>query len=335
RDSRLDRIRRERTAGLRRRQRRDSVRRRAESDREDGARRHGDAMTAIPFRAHLGGWTIRLRLLIGFGATIVLLVLATTLSLVMLRRTHTGMKAEMQAVVDLQRHLTTTNDATRDYVVLAQTDLLGRDAQNQRRIDSLATVADSVRRLLISGSSLSEANRGRLERIGDIQSRIAVRLVLAHAAEDVARPDEALRQARFSSALLDTLFEQSEAVKRDESSAAADRMHSIDRSAATQQLLLAGLSVIGALVALLFGMWTWRAVAHPLARLTATARRMGAGDLRIDEMDGHLDAEYRTLADAFFETSTRLATLLREIQAQATSVAGSATELTTASEEAA
>jgi methyl-accepting chemotaxis protein len=95
------------------------------------------------------------------------------------------------------------------------------------------------------------------------------------------------------------------------------------------------LSLVGALAALLFGLLTWRAVARPLARLTDAARRIGAGDFRIDRMDERLDAEYRTLADAFVETSSRLATLLGEIQLQANDVADSAHSLTSASEEAA
>jgi methyl-accepting chemotaxis protein len=281
------------------------------------------------------GWTIRLRLLVGFGATIAVLVFATSLGLVMLGRTQTRLKQEMQSMADLQRHLSTTNDATRDYVVLAQTDLLSRGSSNADRIDSLATVADSVRRDLSSGSSLLPTNRGRIEEIGQIQSRIGVRLALARAAQDVGRADEAIRQARYSEASLDTLFKLSELVKHSEAAAASDREHDIDAHARQQELLLAGLSVLGALLALLFGIWTWRAVAHPLKRLTETARRIGAGDLRIDGMGDKLDAEYRTLADAFAETSARLATLLREIQLQANDVAGSASELTAVSEEAA
>jgi len=280
-------------------------------------------------------WTIRRRLLVGFGGTIALFIAAALAELSMMRRTQRDLKAELREMLDLQSKLTSVSDATRDYVAFAQTDLLGRDTVYQRRMDSLFTVADSVRRLLSTGNALREADRVRIDRIGAIQSRVAVRLAYARAAQDLARTDEVLKQARFSAALLDTLLAESGAVKLEETRAADERLDRLDATASSQQSLVWALSLIGVLAAALFGSLTWRAVARPLARLTETARRMGAGDFRVDAPADDLDAEYRELATAFVETARRLAVLIGEIRQQAVEVTESAAALNAASEEAA
>jgi methyl-accepting chemotaxis protein len=280
-------------------------------------------------------WTIRRRLIVGFGATIALFAIAATIELSILRRTQRGLKAELREMLDVQFNLTSTSDATRDYVAFAQTDLLGRDSLYQGRMDSLFAVADSMRRLLTTGSALREVDRVRVDRIGAIQSRVAVRLALAHAALDIGRSGDVLRQARASALLLDTLFAESGAVKSEEARAADERLERLDAAAMNQQTMLWGVFGAGGLAALLFGLLTWRAVARPLARLTETARRMGAGDFRVDAPPEDLDAEYRTLANAFVDTAVRLSALVGAIRQQAVEVAESATSLTLASEEAA
>ena len=194
--------------------------------------RHPTVMMMTRRIGGLGGWTIRRRLAIGFGATIVLLLATTTIGVVMLRNSHARMKAEMQAMEQLHRDMSDTS------------------AASHRAMEATA--------------------------------------------HDVQQIDDASR---------------------------------------TQQFTLAGLSVVGVAIALLFGIATWRAVARPLEQLTETARRLGAGDLRVEDIDEKLDAEYRTLADAFVDTSTRLAALLREIQVQADDVTASARSLTSATEE--
>jgi methyl-accepting chemotaxis protein len=286
---------------------------------------------ALPTR----GWTIRRRLLFGFGASMALFVVTALVELAMMRRTQRSMKVQLKEVLELQRNVTHTSDATRDYVTFAQTDLLGRDSMYQRRMDSVFTAADSLRRVVTSGTALGEAGRVRIDRIGAIQSRVAVRLALARAAQDLGRSDEVLRQARFSAALLDTLFVESGAVTFDETRAVNERLQRLDAVALNQQGIVWGLSAVGLLAALMFGVLTWRAVARPLARLTVTARRMGAGDFRVQSLPEKLDAEYRTFAEAFTETARRLASLISDIQHQARGVSDSAASLTSASEEAA
>jgi methyl-accepting chemotaxis protein len=281
------------------------------------------------------GWTIRRRLLVAFGATMVLFVMSAFAELSMLRRSQRETKAQLREVLDLERNLTNTSASTRDYVAFAQTDLLARDSTYQRRMDGLFDVADSLRRLVMNGTTLGEQGRARVDRIGAIQSRIAVRLALARAAQDLGRTDEVVRQARFSAALLDTLYVESGGVTREETRVLNERLQRFDTLALREQGIVWALSAVGLLAALLFGLFTWRAVARPLARLTITARRMGAGDFRVQAVPEKLDAEYRTFAEAFVETARRLAGLISEIQQQAHGVSDSAASLTAASEEAA
>jgi methyl-accepting chemotaxis protein len=264
-----------------------------------------------------------------------LFVVTAVAELSLMRQAQRGTKAQLKEVLDLERNLTATSDATRDYVAFAQTDLLGRDSTYQRRMDSLFVAADSLRRVITSGSALDDVARLRVDRIGAIQSRVAVRLALARAAQDLGRADDVVRQARLSAALLDTLFLESRRVTLDESHTVNARLQRLDAVAINEQSIVWGLSVAGLIAALIFGLLTWRAVARPLARLTVTARRMGAGDFRVPALPDRLDAEYRTLADAFVETAQRLAGLISEIQQQAHGVSDSAASLTAASEEAA
>ena len=282
-----------------------------------------------------GAWTIRGRLALGFGSTILLFVMGTILGLVSLRRTQTAMQAQLHDALDLRQTLASLDGATRDFVILAENDLLAGDPAYRARMDSLFSVADSTRRVLTTGTALSDEARARIEHIGTLQSRIGVRLALARAASDVGRPDETVRQARLSETLLDSLFTESRALRANQLAQSDRDLDEARAAAAQREFYLVMLATLGILVAVLFGSLTWRAVVRPLGALASAARRMGDGDLRCQIDPQGLDAEYRVLANAFVETTRRLGGLVRAIQTQATEVAASATALTNASGEAA
>jgi methyl-accepting chemotaxis protein len=283
----------------------------------------------------LGPWTIRRRLAIGFGITILLLVVATALGLGMLRQTQLEMQTQIRGALDVRQNLATSDGATRDFVILAENDLLGGDPAYRARMDSLFSLADSTRWVLTTGSALSDEERGRIEHIGVLQSRIGVRLALARAASDVGQREETVRQSRLSEALLDSLFDDSRTLAAARLAETDRQLADLHTAAKGRQVLMAALAAVGVLLAFLFGIATWRAVVRPLAALTATARRMGEGDFRVEDVAVELDAEYRALANAFVDTMQRLSSLVRAIQAQAGEVAESAGLLTNSSSEAA
>jgi methyl-accepting chemotaxis protein len=279
--------------------------------------------------------TIGRRLSVGIGSIIVLLVVTSTLGLVILRRAQRATRTSFTEAMAVRGYLATSNDATRDFVLLAEGDLMTYTPAYRLRMDSLATLADSVRRLLSAGSVITAPERMRLEQIDALQSRIAVRLALARAAQDLGRRGDMVRQTQLSEVLLDSLLSQSRHVELEEGRRTEAQLTAISRSAAGDQAFMVLAAIAGLVVALAFGVLTWRAVVRPLGYLTSTAQRMGAGDFRItlDPMD--LDEEYRVVAEAFSDMARRLAGLVRQIQQQASEVATSATVVTTASEEAA
>lgn len=280
-------------------------------------------------------WTIRGRLAIGFGSTIAFLAIASVLGLSTLRRTQSAMQSQMRSSLAVRTDLATSDGATRDFVILAENDLLGGNPAYRARMDSVFSVADSARRTLTIGTALTDAERARLEHIGELQSRIGVRLALARAASDLGEREEAVRQARFSEVLLDSLFADSRAIASVRASENERQLAAIHGSASRQQLALGGLGAVGVLLAVLFGLATWRAVVRPLTPLTEAARRMGEGDFRIELSEHALDEEYAVLTHALLETTNRLGTLVRAIQVQASEVTASATALTDSSGEAA
>jgi methyl-accepting chemotaxis protein len=280
-------------------------------------------------------WTIRRRLALGFGSTIALLVVASVVGLALSRGTQTATRSRLSEALDVRQNLAASDGATRDFVILAENDLLGGDRTYRVRMDSLFAAADSLRRLLVSGSALSNWERTRVDRIGALQSRIAVRLAMARAATDVGLPAEAVRQSRLSESLLDSLFSESRGVAAERAKRTTNELASIDQAASRQQWFLVASALVGIVLASIFGVLTWRAVVRPLQRLAASARRMGEGDFRVSVNPEGLDAEYRALAEAFVQTTTRLGALLGQIQAQANQVAGAATRLANSSGEAA
>ncbi|HKG93035.1 MAG TPA: methyl-accepting chemotaxis protein [Gemmatimonadaceae bacterium] len=276
-------------------------------------------------------WTIRRRLLVGFGSSIALLFLTGAVGSAVLRGAHRELEARTREVIDVKNQLFASQEATRQYVVLAQNDLLRGADIHAAGMDSVSNVADSLRFLLTTGSSITEAERARLSRVGALQARIGTRLAIARAYQDVGDPRAAAAQTGLSTALLDSLFAESGAIIRAEDDRTAVMLARAHTLVSRQQALVQTLLALGLAAALVFGWVTWQAVARPLVRLAAVARRVGEGDLRAEADPTGLDEEYRVLAQALTDTTRRLSALVREIQAEARDVADAASALTSAS----
>ncbi|MFL5579505.1 MAG: methyl-accepting chemotaxis protein [Gemmatimonadaceae bacterium] len=279
--------------------------------------------------------TLRRRLVLGLGSSIALLFGTGVVGTAMLRRAHGGLQASVRDVVDVKTKVFASQDATRQYVLLAQHDLLrGEDAQTAR-MDSASATADSLRHLLAVGDVITEGERARLARIGTLQGRIGTRLAVARSYQDVRDAPAALAQVALTSALLDSLFAESAAIIAAEDGRAAAMVARADALVARQQSLVYALLALGLAAALGAGVLTLRAVTRPLARLARAAHRVGEGDLRAEvELDASgLDEEYRVVAAALTETTRRLAGLVREIQREASATTEAAAALTAASGE--
>jgi methyl-accepting chemotaxis protein len=282
--------------------------------------------------ALLREWTIRKRVLLGFGSVIALLFLTGALGTAMLRSAHHNLQARTLQVITVKNQLFASQEATRQYVVLAQNDLLrSGSAAAETRMDSVSNVADSLRLQLNLGDAMSDEERIGLSKIGALQGRIGTRLAIARAWIDVGEPAAAGQHTAASSSMLDSLFAESSAIITAEDDRATRMLADADRLVSRQQLLVQSLLALGLAAALVVGFATLRAVIKPLDMLTTAARRVGEGNLQAEIDPTGLDQEYRVVAQALADTTRRLSQLVREIQSEARDVASAAGALTVAS----
>jgi methyl-accepting chemotaxis protein len=277
-------------------------------------------------------WTIRRRVMLGFGSVIALLFITGAVGTAMLRSAHHNLQKQTLQVIDVKNQLFASQEATRQYVVLAQNDLLRAGASTAgTSMDSVSAVADSLRLQLNLGDAMTDAERVSLAKIGSIQGRIGTRLAIARAWMDVGNPAAATQHTAASSLLLDSLFAISRAIIAAEDSRATQMLGRADRLVTRQQVLVQSLLVVGLLAALIVGFATLRAVTKPLDMLAQGARRVGEGNLKTTIDPTGLDEEYRVVAQALADTTLRLSQLVREIQNEARDVASAAGALTVAS----
>ena len=280
-----------------------------------------------------GARTIRGRLVGGFGTALLALLASGALGLYTVGTVHRDLRAEVVELGDVSNRLARSNDASLRFVALAQARLLGGEHVTPARLEQLAADADSLRRALLSGTALTTQDRTAIEQVGALQGRIEVRLAVAQAFLDVGQEAEAAREAGLATMSLDTLVAHAALV-----SAAAEARTDValahaDERVAAQRLQLAGLFAVGLVIATVFGYYTWRAVAVPLARLSEAARALGRGDLRAVPSARGLDREYQLLTEAFAQMAEGLRTVLRELEHGANDVAGTAEELASGAEE--
>jgi methyl-accepting chemotaxis protein len=278
-----------------------------------------------------GGWTIRRRILIGFGSVIALLFLTGAFGTGLLRAAHRDLRERTVQVITVKNQLFASQEATRQYVVLAQNDLLRGSGSLAARMDSASNAADSLRLVLNQGDAMNDAERAKLAQIGSLQGRIGTRLAVARAWLDVGNPPAAGAQTSAAAVLLDSLFVESNAIISAEDDRATAMLRSADTLVARQQLLVGVLLAFGLAAALGVGFLTLRAVTTPLDLVANAARRVGEGNLTEVIDPTGLDEEYRVVAQALADTTRWLSQLVREIQREAHDVASAARALTVVS----
>ena len=269
----------------------------------------------------------------GFGAALLALFASGVLGIYTVSAIHRDLRSGMVQATEVGGRLARSDDATLRFVALAQARLLGGASASAARIDSLAGTADSLRQALLAGSILTNEDRREIEQVGALQGRIEVRLAVAQAFIDVGKGSDAAREAVLATAALDTLVAHAAKVAQALDRRAAKSLADANLTVRRQRLSMGALFTAGLLAALIFGVLTWRAVALPLARLTAGANALGRGDLRAIPDPAGLDEEYRVLTQAFAQMATGLRAVLRDLDQGAAEVAATAEELAAGAEE--
>ncbi|HEY3583628.1 MAG TPA: methyl-accepting chemotaxis protein, partial [Casimicrobiaceae bacterium] len=279
--------------------------------------------------------TIRGRLLVGFSATLAALIASGMLSIFAIQRLYRDMGTAVSAAGKISTLLFEGYDVTLRYVATAQSTILDSRPERVAQAESLSVVADSLRRVLLRSDALDIDDRRALEQLGSMQGRIEVRFNVARAYRDVGKPAAAARQSMLATAMLDSLFTEARHLTTVQDERAAESLRSIRRAMTARRSILFVVLVLGFAAAVFFGVWTWRAIALPLDRLTAAATALGEGDLRVSVPLSGFDEEYRVLATTFSRMAERLRRVVDDIQREAAEIARAAESLNSAAEQAA
>jgi methyl-accepting chemotaxis protein len=279
--------------------------------------------------------TIRGRLLVGFSATLAALIASGVLSIFAIQRLYRDMGTAVSAASKISTLLFEGYDVTLRYVATAQSTILDSRPERVAQAESLSVAADSLRRALLRSDGLDIDDRRALEQLGAMQGRIEVRFNVARAYRDVGNTAAATRQSMLATGMLDSLFAEARHLTTVQDERATESLKSIRRAMTARRTLLFGVLVLGFAAAILFGIWTWRAIALPLDRLTMAATALGEGDLRVSVPVAGLDEEYRVLATTFTRMAERLRRVVDDIQREAAEIARAAESLNSAAEQAA
>ena len=271
--------------------------------------------------------TIRGRLALGFGATILLVAAIAGLAIAALRASNAGNTDAMTSVEQefegSQRVITA---ALREIASGVQY-LESGTKDDRERWESMTARAEVARSEAAKVRTLTAEQRARLEEVGNLQSAVEVRIAIAQAYRRIGEPERAtplVRQAFDGVEQIDRTLEQfraGSAARRTEIT--ASRTERLRRD----EWLVVMLGVAAVFVATIFGIGTSRAVTRPLAAFAIDMEAMGEGDLRLATDDHRGAAEYAKLADALRRARDRLRALVSHVQMESEQVSSAANQL--------
>ena len=273
--------------------------------------------------------TIRARLWVGFGITVVLILAAGLLAGIALQRAGRRSEAivgelrlEQESVQQVAYRLLQEVAAGMRYLNT------GLDADGIRYA-ALADEADRLRRSTVKLPALSSAERQKLEELGTLQGMVEVSIGVAHAYRAIGRPADAAAVLATNATALDRMDRTLEILRAEGQRRMADRQNASALTLRRNESALGLMILLAVAVGILSSITTSRAVTRPLRALTRDMEAIGRGDLRRSDVRRQSlgAAEYEALASAFDQARERLRSLLGEMQRQSDDVAAAAAEL--------
>ncbi|HEX6533148.1 MAG TPA: methyl-accepting chemotaxis protein [Gemmatimonadaceae bacterium] len=274
--------------------------------------------------------TIRGRLILGFGALVLLVLVAGILGRESMSitagtvdRALAGIQRESRLSSQLSGDITRGLDAANNY-------LSTRDSATHNEFRKLGWDAHAVQREMnaLPGQTASEIGL-----IADIDSRLSeieVRYNLAHRLVDLGRTGAASAQVLAAHPVVDSLLGEIDHLAQLKAARLGEASARLRRDTARRSMALALLLVAAVLIAAFIVVRTVRSIDRPLQTLVAHAHRLSAGDLGA-RTDTPMPDEFQRLADAMNQTGESLANVVEVASVTAQQVAGSATELAEAS----
>ena len=276
--------------------------------------------------------TIRGRLQVGFGAMMLLLVVAGAVAGYALNQNNIQSAEQVRLLEEQfetsQRVATTMMREITAGVMYVNT---GIEA-DRLRYERLADRADSLRRSVMRLTALSSVEREHLEEVGRLQSTVEVHMALANAYREIGRPDDATRVLQLGTAATEQMDASLEALRRGATVRTAVRRAAMEENLDRSERMLGFIVVLTLCVAVVSGVSTVAAVTRPLREFGSEVEAIGAGDLRENAVAVGTDTaeEYSQLSASLGRTRERLRTLLDHVQRESEEVTEIATALASA-----
>jgi methyl-accepting chemotaxis protein len=309
-----------------------------------GLQRRWPAVAAM-FDIQIRPRTIRDWLRAGFGATILLLLVAGVLGVGALRAAN---ERNRTAIGELHEQYDTVQGvvtAMLHELVVGMRYLNTGLPDDEQRYLAAMDAADALRRRAIGQRALSSGERARLETVGRTHAALEARIALTRAYRAVGREADARRVLAATAADVAGV-EQELARLRDVATArATTREGEMSQRLRRTEFLLCAVLLFALGIAAMFARATSRAVTRPLNALGRELTAIGEGDLRDGSeraftADGRVQRdlagwiaaerpaeEYAKLGGALDVARERLRTLVGRVQSEADEVTGASTEL--------
>lgn len=272
------------------------------------------------------------RLVLGFGAIVVLLLLAGITgwrSMATMRSSMASTLEAVQADSRLSSQLTATIaqeiDAAGHY-------LETRDVMAAADFQRLSWAAHGTTRAMNAQQNQTDEEVALISDIDARLSAVEVHYALAHRLSDLGRTGAATAAATRSRAIVDSLLADMERLgmlKADKTERAAQEL---DERSARESRWLLFLLALALLLAAAVVAGTVLPIRGPLGELVSHARELSRGNLTV-RTDSEMPGEFRVLASALNQTGAALAQIVDTVAQTANDVASSAHELSSVSEQ--
>ena len=276
--------------------------------------------------------TIRSRLFLGFGAMMVLLLLAGGVGRQSLRSL-SGRIATSLSSVSREAQLTASMTANVAQELSAATRYFqSQDSASQDAFRQYGRAAHRAQKELNASDGLSSADIALIASIDQALSQLEIRLAAAHRLKDMKRDAEASAAAAearpLEAKLLEDLQQLGQRRARQTDVAAGELRSEADRRSGALVAVIFGAILLG--IAILVS--TTRAITTPLTQLVSHARALSTGRLDV-RTDMNLSGEFRELAAALNTTADALSNIAKVAEHTADEVSTSSHQLAGAAEQ--
>ena len=276
--------------------------------------------------------SIRSRMWLGFGGVVLLVLVSAAVARSAMGGLSTAIGTSM---ADVQRESQLSSKLVSDVTEALNAGnryVETRDTASENAFRKYGWDAHAAQRALNSLAGRTSEEIATAAAIDSKLSAIEVRYALAHRLADLGRHDDAHATAAQAQASVDALLADVQHLGQLEADKVANASKGVEGGIASRSRTLLVLNLLTVVLAIVVVFVTVRGIGAPLDVLVRHARRLSEGDLTA-RTDDALPGEFRILADAMNATGDSLSRIVVVAAETAQSVADSAHELSSVSEQ--